>query len=56
MPSANRLTKKFHEVVRDLRARDQWRAADSHFEDSRRSSDVVKLPLSRAMARRLLTL
>jgi predicted O-methyltransferase YrrM len=32
MRTKGTLAKKFHEVVRDLRARAQWRAADSYFE------------------------
>lgn len=41
MPHTDPLTKKFHEVVRDLRARDHWRKADSYFEDLFVSGDQV---------------
>ncbi len=41
MGTKGTLTKKFHEVVRDLKARDQWRAADSYFEDLFVSRDPV---------------
>jgi predicted O-methyltransferase YrrM len=41
MGTRDTLTKKFHEVVRDLRARNQWRAADSYFEDLFVSGDPV---------------
>lgn len=37
----NQFTKKFHEVVRDLRARQQWKAADSYFEELYVPSDPV---------------
>ncbi len=41
MGTKGTLTKKFHEVVRDLKARDHWRAADSYFEDLFVSGDPV---------------
>jgi predicted O-methyltransferase YrrM len=41
MGTKGTLSKKFHEVVRDLKARDHWRAADSYFEDLFVSGDPV---------------
>jgi hypothetical protein len=41
MGTKGTLTKKFHEVVRDLKARDHWRAADGYFEDLFVSGDPV---------------
>ena len=41
MTAKGTLTKKFHEVVRDLKARDHWRAADGYFEDLFVSGDPV---------------
>lgn len=42
-----RIIRKYHEVVRDLRARDHWRAADSYFEQLFVGDDAV---LSAALA------
>ncbi|MGO9782440.1 MAG: O-methyltransferase [Streptosporangiaceae bacterium] len=41
MGTKGTLTKKFHEVVRDLTARDHWRAADNYFESLFVSGDPV---------------
>jgi len=41
MTATGTLTKKFHDVVRDLKARDHWRAADGYFEDLFVSGDPV---------------